>query len=48
MDTYKRFDKYFQYSYFNKDNKKVGVFKKGTPKLVLAEARRKFDVIEFE
>ena len=48
MNKYERFDKYFQYSYFNEINEKVGVFSKDTPEIVLAEARRMFDVIEFE
>lgn len=48
MDKYKRFDKYFQYSYFNEINEKVGVFSKDTPEIVLAEARRMFDVIEYD
>lgn len=48
MNKYERFDKYFQYSYFNEINEKVGVFSKDTPEIVLAEARKMFDVIEFE
>lgn len=48
MNKYERFDKYFQYSYFNELNEKVGVFSKGTTEDILAEARKMFDVIEFE
>lgn len=50
MDKYKRFDKYFQYSYFNEVNEKVGVFKIDTPRDVIqiAEAEKMFDVIEYE
>lgn len=48
MDKYKRFDKYFQYSYFNEVNEKVGVFSKDTTRDVMAEAEKIFDIIEFE
>lgn len=48
MNKYERFDKYFQYSYFNEIKEKVGVFSKDTTEDILAEARKMFDVIEFE
>lgn len=46
MDKYGRFDKYFICSYYNEINELVGVFSKNTPEIVLAEARRMFDIIE--
>lgn len=46
MDSYERFDKYFIYSYYDEDGKKIGVFKEGTPESVTKEVE--FDVIEFE
>lgn len=48
MDIYQRFDKYFQYSYFNEINEKVGVFSKDIPKDILREAKNIFDVIEYD
>ena len=48
MDIYQRFDKYFQYSYFNEINEKVGVFSKDMPKDILIEAKNIFDVIEYD
>ena len=48
MDKYRRFDKYFQYSYFNELNEKVGVFSKETPEYILREAKNIFDVIEYD
>lgn len=48
MDIYQRFDKYFQYSYFNETNEKVGVFSKDTPEDILREAKNIFDVIEYD
>lgn len=48
MNKYERFDKYFICSYFNEINEKVGVFSKDTPEIVLIEARRIFDIIEYE
>jgi hypothetical protein len=48
MDIYKRFDKYFQYSYFNEINEKVGVFSTDMPKDILREAENIFDVIEYD
>lgn len=48
MNKYKRFDKYFQYSYFNDINEKVGVFSKDTSEDILAEAKNIFDVIEYD
>lgn len=48
MDKYKRFDKYFICSYYEETGEKVGVFKENTPEIVLAEARRMFDVVEYE
>lgn len=48
MDNYKRFDKYFQYSYYNEINEKVGVFSKDTPKEIIKEAEEIFNVIEFD
>ncbi len=47
MNKYERFNKYFQYSYFNEINEKIGVFSKDTPEIILEEAKRMFDVIEF-
>ena len=48
MDIYQRFDKYFQYSYFNEINEKVGVFSKDMPEDILREAKNIFDVIEYD
>ena len=48
MNIYQRFDKYFQYSYFNETNEKVGVFSKDTPEDILREAKNIFDVIEYD
>ena len=48
MNKYKRFDKYFQYSYFNEINEKVGVFSKDTTEDILREAKNIFDVIEYD
>jgi len=48
MDKYKRFDKYFQYSYFNEINEKVGVFSNDISKDILREAKNIFDVIEYD
>ena len=47
-NIYQRFDKYFQYSYFNETNEKVGVFSKDTPEDILREAKNIFDVIEYD
>ena len=48
MDIYERFDRYFQYSYFNKSNEKVGVFSKNITQDVLEQAEFIFDIIEYE
>ena len=47
MDRNERYDEYFLYSYYDEDGKKIGVFRKGTPKDIIAEAEKMFDVIEF-
>lgn len=48
MDYYKKFDKYFLYSYFNEINEKVGVFSKETPGDLKELAEKVFDIIEYE
>ena len=50
MNKSKEFDKYFQYSYFNELNEKVGVFSKDTPSYLIqiVKAKKMFDILEFE
>lgn len=48
MDYYKRFDKYFLYSYYDETNKYVGVFKKNTPINIIKDVEHTFSVIEYE
>ena len=48
MNKYERFDKYFQYSYINDIDEKIGVFRRDTPKDILEEAEKMFDVVEIE
>ena len=46
MDRNERYNEYFLYSYYDENEKKIGVFRKGTPETITKESE--FDVIEFE